>query len=67
MGWQWTVYGVALYLAALVMLGALVKITDIIKIDTIYKSIEMMMGSKKKLAESSVKAVQAGYDGFPFT
>ncbi|MBN1497402.1 MAG: 2-oxoacid:acceptor oxidoreductase family protein [Spirochaetes bacterium] len=53
--------------ANMVMLGALVKMTDIIKIETIYKSIEMMMGSKKKLAESSVKAVQAGYDGFPFT
>ena len=26
MGWQWTVYGVALYLAALVMLGALVVV-----------------------------------------
>ncbi len=50
----------------MVMLGALVKMTKIIKIETVIKSIEMMMGSKKKLAESSVKALQAGYDGFPF-
>lgn len=52
--------------ANMVMLGALVKMTKIIKIETVIKSIEMMMGSKKKLAESSVKALQAGYDGFPF-
>lgn len=52
--------------ANMVMLGALVKMIDIIKIETIYRSVEMMMGSKKKLAESSVHAIKAGYDGFPF-
>lgn len=52
--------------ANMVMLGALVKMTAIIKIETISSSIEMMMGSKKKIAESSVNAVMAGYEGFPF-
>ncbi|MBN2158073.1 MAG: 2-oxoacid:acceptor oxidoreductase family protein [Spirochaetes bacterium] len=52
--------------ANMVMLGALVKMTGLIKVETINQSIEMMMGSKKKLAESSVKAFRAGYDGFPF-
>jgi 2-oxoacid:acceptor oxidoreductase gamma subunit (pyruvate/2-ketoisovalerate family) len=52
--------------ANMIMLGALIKMTAVIKVETIFSSIEMMMGSKKKLAESSVKAVQAGFDGFPF-
>jgi 2-oxoglutarate ferredoxin oxidoreductase subunit gamma len=52
--------------ANMVMLGALVKMTKIIKIETIFKSVELMMGSKKKLAESSIHAIQAGYEGFPF-
>ena len=52
--------------ANMVMLGALVKMTNIIKIETIFKSVELMMGSKKKLAESSVQAIQVGYEGFPF-
>lgn len=52
--------------ANMVMLGALVRMTGIIKAETVQKSIEMMMGSKKKLAELSAKAFQAGYDGFPF-
>jgi 2-oxoglutarate ferredoxin oxidoreductase subunit gamma len=52
--------------ANMVMLGALVQMIKIIKVETIYRSIEMMMGSKKKLAESSVQAVRTGYEGFPF-
>jgi len=52
--------------ANMVILGALIKMTTIIKVETIISSIEMMMGSKKKLAETSVKAIQAGYYGFPF-
>ncbi len=50
----------------MVMLGALVKMITIIKVETISSSIGMMMGSKKKIAESSVNAVRAGYEGFPF-
>jgi 2-oxoglutarate ferredoxin oxidoreductase subunit gamma len=52
--------------ANMIMLGALIKMTTIIKVETIFSSIEMMMGSKKKLVESSVNAVRAGYEGFPF-
>jgi 2-oxoglutarate ferredoxin oxidoreductase subunit gamma len=52
--------------ANMVMLGALVQMIKIIKIKTVFESIEMMMGSKKKAAESSIRAIQAGYDGFPF-
>ena len=53
--------------ANMVMLGALAQMIKIIKMETLVKSIEMMMGSKKKLAESSVQAVKAGYAEFPFS
>ena len=52
--------------ANMIMLGALVQMIKIVKIKSIFDSIDMMMGSKKKLAESSIRAVQVGYDGFPF-
>lgn len=52
--------------ANMVMLGAFIKQTNIIKIDTVYKSIEFMMGERKKQLEISMKAVAAGYNGFPF-
>jgi 2-oxoglutarate ferredoxin oxidoreductase subunit gamma len=52
--------------ANMIMLGALVQMIKIVKLKSVFDSIEMMMGSKKKLAESSIRAVQAGYDGFPF-
>lgn len=53
--------------ANMVMLGALAKMITIIKIETLVKSIEMMMGSKKKLAENSIRAIKAGFEGFPFS
>jgi 2-oxoglutarate ferredoxin oxidoreductase subunit gamma len=52
--------------ANMVMLGALAQMIKIVKPGTIEKSIEMMMGSKKKLAESGARAVRAGFEGFPF-
>jgi 2-oxoglutarate ferredoxin oxidoreductase subunit gamma len=52
--------------ANMVMLGALAKMIKIVKIETINKSVELMMGSKKKLAESSIFAIKTGYEGFPF-
>ena len=52
--------------ANMVMLGALARMIKIIKIETINKSVELMMGSKKKLAESSILAIKTGYEGFPF-
>lgn len=52
--------------ANMVMLGALIRMIKIIKLETVNKSIDMMMGAKKKLAETSVRAVLAGFEGFPF-
>jgi 2-oxoglutarate ferredoxin oxidoreductase subunit gamma len=52
--------------ANMVMLGALVQMIKIIKLETIAASIEMMLSSKKKLIDASVQAIRAGYEGFPF-
>ena len=52
--------------ANVVMLGAFIKLTNIMKIDSVYKSVEYLLGEKKKLIEISKKAILMGYDGFPF-
>ncbi|MBN2077751.1 MAG: 2-oxoacid:acceptor oxidoreductase family protein [Spirochaetes bacterium] len=52
--------------ANMVMLGALVKLMKILDIETIIKSIDVMMGSKKKIAETSAAALRIGYEEFPF-
>jgi len=52
--------------ANMVILGALIKLSKFLKVETVNSSIEVMLGSKKKLVESSIKALAAGYDGFPF-
>ncbi len=52
--------------ANMVMLGAFIKLTNVVKIEAIYKSVEYMLGEKKKLLEITKKAIALGYDGFPF-
>lgn len=52
--------------ANMVILGALVRLMGFLKPETIDTSIEMMIGAKKKLVELSIRAVKAGYEGFPF-
>ncbi|MDY6970048.1 MAG: 2-oxoacid:acceptor oxidoreductase family protein [Spirochaetota bacterium] len=48
------------------LLGAFMKLTNIIKFDSIISSIENILGNKKKVIESSKKAITEGYNGFPF-
>jgi 2-oxoglutarate ferredoxin oxidoreductase subunit gamma len=52
--------------ANMVMMGAFLKLTNLLKGETIERSIEMLMGTKKKLAEMSKKVVLEGYNRFPF-
>jgi len=47
--------------ANMVLLGAFIKISGLVDVDVIYKSIEQMLGSKTKLIEMSKKAVTEGY------
>ncbi len=52
--------------ANMVILGSLIKLAGLIKIETINKSIDMLMGSKKMLAGTSKKILLEGYNRFPF-
>lgn len=52
--------------ANMVMLGAFIKLTNALKVDSVYKSVEYMLGAKKKLVEITNRAVEEGYNGFPF-
>ncbi len=51
----------------MIILGAFVKLANIIKVETVHDSIDMLMGKKKKLADQIKKAVSLGHDSFPFT
>ena len=53
--------------ANMVMLGSLVKLIEIVRLDTVSSSVEMMMGGRKKLVEISLRAIRAGFEGFPFS
>lgn len=50
----------------MIILGSFVKLANVVKIETMHKSIEMLMGRKKKVAESVIQALMVGYDRFPF-
>lgn len=52
--------------ANMVMIGSFLKLTNLLKIDTVNRSIEMLMGTKKKLVDISRKVVSEGYKRFPF-
>ena len=50
----------------MIILGSFVKLSNVVKIETLKDSIQMLMGRKKKVAESVIKALLIGYDKFPF-
>ncbi|MFH2130280.1 MAG: 2-oxoacid:acceptor oxidoreductase family protein [bacterium] len=50
----------------MIILGSFVKLAKVVKIESLQKSVEMLMGRKKKVAESVIKAMMTGYDKFPF-
>ena len=51
----------------MVIFGAFIKLTNLVKIESIFESIDMLIGTKKKkLATTSKKVFQEGYDRFPF-
>jgi 2-oxoacid:acceptor oxidoreductase gamma subunit (pyruvate/2-ketoisovalerate family) len=52
--------------ANMVMMGSFLKLTNLLKVETIHRSIEMLMGTKKKLADMSREVVLEGYNRFPF-
>ncbi len=50
--------------ANIVILGSFVKLTGVVKPESIYKSMELMFAQKKKLLELSMKAFKEGYERF---
>ncbi len=50
----------------MIILGALVKLANVIKLESVQESINMLMGKKKKVAAAVIEALNAGYEGFPF-
>ena len=50
----------------MILLGALAKLTNIIKVDSIHASINSQFEGKKKAAASSIQAFDYGYKEFPF-
>lgn len=50
----------------MVILGSLVKLANIIKLESINESIKMSMGRNKKVMNLVIEAIKEGYDRFPF-
>jgi len=50
--------------ANMVMLGAFVKLTNIVKLESVHASVEYMLRGKKKLVEVTKKAVDEGFNAF---
>jgi 2-oxoglutarate ferredoxin oxidoreductase subunit gamma len=50
----------------MVLLGALAKLTNIIKVDSVHESINSLFEGKKKAAASSIEAFDYAYNEFPF-
>ncbi|HPJ96124.1 MAG TPA: 2-oxoacid:acceptor oxidoreductase family protein [Syntrophales bacterium] len=48
--------------ANMVMLGAMLKVLPVIKMESLIRSVQDLMGSKKALASMTIKALQGGYD-----
>lgn len=48
--------------ANMVMLGAMMKVVPVIKMETLHQSVRDLMGAKKSLANMTIKALQGGYD-----
>lgn len=50
----------------MIILGSLVKLANMVKLEFVHESVAMLMGKKKKVAESVCKAISLGYEKFPF-
>ncbi len=48
--------------ANMVMLGAMMKVVPVVKMESLFQSVRDLMGSKKSLANMTIKALQGGYD-----
>jgi len=50
--------------ANIVILGSFVKLTGVVKVESIYKSLELMFAQKKKVLDLGIRAFTEGYERF---
>ncbi len=50
--------------ANMVLLGAFVKLTNIVKLESVHESVEYMLRGKKKIVEVTNRAVDEGFNAF---
>lgn len=50
----------------MIILGSFVKLANLVTIEKVHDSVNMLMGKKKKVAKSVCAAISLGYDKFPF-
>ena len=50
----------------MIILGSFIKMAEIVKLEKVHQSVDMLMGNKKKVAEDVKQAISIGYDRFPF-
>lgn len=50
----------------MIILGSFLKMANIVQLEKVHSSVDMLMGKKKKVAEEVKKAISLGYDKFPF-
>lgn len=50
----------------MIILGAFVKLANLISLNMVHESVQMLMGKRKQVATQVNKAISLGFDGFPF-
>ena len=50
----------------MIILGAVIKLVNVVKIEHVHESVQMLMGKKKKVADEVCKTISLGFDRFPF-
>ncbi len=50
----------------MIILGSFIKLSNLVKIENVHASVDMLMGKKKKVAQEVCKVISLGYDKFPF-
>lgn len=50
----------------MIILGSFVRLANLVKLERVHESVNMLMGKKKKVAEQVCNAISLGFDRFPF-
>ncbi len=50
----------------MIILGSFIKLANLVKLEKVHDSVEILMGKRKKVAEQVNKAITLGFERFPF-